>query len=117
MKNGPINEDELENSDQRELIVKSHLQKNYLELNTKMPTTISKDERLSQLARLPVSVYDMTGGQAREENGYGYNRSLFVIDDKVPVLPNPKKREFRHKKKQPVPNMLEISSIQIQNKE
>ena len=29
---------------------------------------------------MPVSLYDITGGQKHEENGFGYMRSVFITE-------------------------------------
>ena len=47
---------------------------NYNNMKVKVSTTVAKIEKLNEMTRLPVALYDLTAGQKREEVGYGYLR-------------------------------------------
>ena len=53
-----------------------------------MPTTTAKVAHIDKLQRAPMAIYDVTAGQAMEEEGYGYWRSKYVLD---PYYPTKKK--------------------------
>ena len=53
-----------------------------------VPTTTAKQTQVEKLQKAPMAIYDVTAGQAMEEEGYGYWRSKYVLD---PYFPTQKK--------------------------
>lgn len=63
-------------------------------LNCSIPTTLMKAQKVKEWMQAPIAIYDVTGGQKREEKGFGYLRPQYVLDLNYPKTKPPNK--FKH---------------------